>query len=292
MIIGSMKKVKVFFRVLLNSIIPWPSYYSKILHMQFSSSLKYLITLVLLLNIFFIGSIYSKINYNKVHSIISAFLVSTKQIPVDYNLQITNGALLTNYNRPYFFWLDYQGRKELITVVDETATPDKIDKYGSLFLLTSRDLVTQGDLKTIPLSTLGPITINQGLIRETISVFETILKFLPLIYICIIIILTVFMPLFSFAVTVFYLLIASLIGYFTYLIFTKRHVKYKKTVQIAFHAATLPLILDYFIIILRPSLPFKSFIVIPESFFPIIFIFLLSFFIFTGIYEAHEHHKT
>lgn len=286
-----MKKVKVFLNILFNSAIPWPSYYSKILHMQFINSLKYLLTLIVILNIIFIASIYSKLNYGKIHSIISAFLVSAKQIPNDFRLQIANGTLITNNNRPYFFWIDYQNKKKLVGVVDESATPDKINKYESMFLLTSRDFVTLGSTKTISLSSLGPLTINHKIIQKSVINLNAILKFLPIIYMCIIIVLSIVVPIFSIVITVVYLFVASFIGYYAYRIFTKKHIKYKKTIQIAFHAATLPLIVDYFIIVFKPTLPFKPFIVMPQSFFPILFIFLLSLFIFTGIYEAHSNRK-
>lgn len=289
-----MKKVKSYFHEFLHSLIPYPSYYSKILKKNFRNSFAYFLILIVGLNIIFITSIYTKINYEKTRSIIFSLYASLQQVPNDFQLQITNGTLIKSYNYPYFFWIDNNAAKKLLITVDENAYPEKIRSYKSFILLTSKDLVTYSNntVQSVPLSTLGKITINKPILQDSASKLQSILNLLPIIYICIIIALIIIIPAVSLIITTIYLLIASLIGYFAYRLFTKKHVSYKKSLQIAFHAATLPLIVDYFIIILKPTFPIKSAFVIPQNLFPIVFIFLLSLFVFTGIYEAHEQHKS
>lgn len=286
-----MKKVKTYFRTFINSLIPYPPYYSKIPRKNFFYSMSYFLILLFTLNLIFITSIYSKLNYNNARTVFSSIISSLKQIPNDFYLQIDNGSLIKSYNRPFFFWIN-NPYKKLIIVVDENAQPEKIRSYNSLFLLTANDLVTfsNNSVQSTPLSSFGKITINKTVLQSSSDKLQTIVKFLPLIYICIIIILVLVVNIASLLTTLFYLFIASLIGYFTYRLVTKKFVSFKKSLQIAFHAATLPILVDYFII-MKPSLPFKFSFSIPQHLFPVVFIFLLSLFVFTGIYEAHVKHK-
>jgi hypothetical protein len=288
-----MRKVKSYCNLFLHSLIPYPSYYSKILRMNFTNSFFYFLVLIIGLNIIFISSIYTKINYSKTRYILSTLITSLQQVPNDFQLQINKGYLTKSYNYPYFFWINDNLGKKLVITIDETADAEKIRSYKSLFLLTSRDLVTLSNniVEVVPLSTLGNISINKSIIQNSSLKLQTILNALPFLYICIIIVLAIIIPLTSLIVTIIYLLIASLIGCFTYRIFTKKHVTFKKSLQIAFHAATLPLLVDYFVIIMKPTFPIRSTISIPQNLFPIVFIFLLSLFVFTGIYEAHVNHN-
>ncbi|MDO8608954.1 MAG: DUF1189 family protein [bacterium] len=269
-------------------MIPHAPYYLKISHQSFSASFQYFIILLILCNSLFIGSLIIKENPFKIAHRLTIVINSLKSIPNDFKAHINNGIILTSYNHPFFLW-NYEMNNPLLLVIDETAFPQKINDYKSLILVTSRDLVINSNKLTIvPLSSFKNMIITKVQILNVVNTLEKIKIFLPLIYAILVLLILIIIPLGSFIIMGLYFVVSTAIGYSIYRLYAKKRVHFKKILQISFHSVTLPLVLDYLIIIIKPLIYSNSPISIPSSYYPILFILLLSVFIFAGIYEAHN----
>ncbi len=273
-----MKKVKSFLKIFLNSLLPDVAYYHKILNISFFRSFKYLVTLILVLNSIFTLSLAIRFNPYVVKDILSGVITSIDKFPNNLAIFINKGNLLTTYDRPYFFWLDYDSKKKLIFVVDKNANPEKINQYGSKVLLTSNLMVISDFQKQLiaPLQKLSDQTINK---KSTLPYLKNVLlkvrDWFPVLYILSIIVSFVVFSLVSLVTILFYLILASLINLLLFRFKILRHVTLKKILQTSFYAITLPLTLDYLLMIfkIRPV--------------PILFLMLMMVFVFCGIYETY-----
>jgi len=287
------RKVKTFLHIFYNSLIPHARYYSRIIKVNFSFSLKYFLTLIVILNIFFIISFVVKYSPKKINIVLGTLITSLRQFPNDLTIMINNGRLITSYNRPYFLWLDYQDKKQLLLVIDETATAKKAQLYKSYSLLTANELVINNlknnNLSSLPLSYLQDQTINKEKTMMFVSVLDKIQGLLPLLSLILILALIIILPIASFAITIIYLLLSALLVFFLYKFFIKKHFRFKKILQVSFHSATLPLLIDYGLIIFRPTM--RLTVNVPTLPFPLLFFILLALFIAVGVYEAHAKHN-
>lgn len=288
--------VKSFLHVFLNSLIPNAPYYSKILKTKFSFSLKYIVSLILILNLVFIAVFSLRFNPGKIGSIFDRLVLTLDKFPSDLTISLRKGTLKTNYNRPYFLWLDYQNKKKLILVIDESASPQKIDIYTSILLLTTRELVINNKKYNqtstiIPLAYFGNQTINKQNIALIAERLVTLRKLLPIILIAILALLIIIIPISSVLITGFYLLLINIVVYGLTKLFIIKKAHFKKTLQISFHAATFPLVLDYFLIAFQPALKLgrNPPNVLQQIPFPLLFLILLTVFAFAGVYEAHRN---
>ncbi len=292
-IILRMKKVKTFIHVFINSLIPQTSYYPKILHTNFFFSLQYYILLLLVLNIIFLVSLPFKYSPNKINAGLNALVTSLKQYPDDLKITISGNSLITNYNRPYFMWLNDNGHETLLFAVDESGGVQNTG-IKPLLLLTSKDLQVNfgsNQPSVIPLKNLKIKTIDKRLINSLATSITIFQHMLPLFAAGLFVIMLVLIPAGSLIINTLYVLIASFVAYAVFRLFVKHRPSFKKTLQISFHAVTLPLIIDYFLTIVKPTIYTNSNNVpkIPSSL-PFLFLILLSVFVFGGIYEAHWHH--
>ena len=159
-----MKKVKAFLHIFLNSLIPNASYYRKILNTRFFFSFKYFFFLIALLSSILIFNLLNKYSPPKIVHWFGQVNKIIDQFPSDLNIIINDGFLTTNYNRPYFIWVnDNKNKLRLMLVIDESAYFEKINQYQSTALLTKTDLfIKQNNLiKKIPLTSFETITINK-----------------------------------------------------------------------------------------------------------------------------------
>jgi hypothetical protein len=293
------RKVKTFLHVFLRSLIPHTLYYSKILKAPFFFSFKYFIALLFALNLLFVGSFLVRYNPKKVYSVLSSFSTSLSSYPSDLVISVENGRLITNNNRPYLLWFDYQDKKNLLLVIDETATSRKIQLYRASLLLTSNELVIRdvrtNTLSALPINYLDDQKITKAKVNQVVQGINISLSYFPLLYTGFVGLLAVLLPAVSFLVTSLYLLFSSCIVYLVYKFFAKKHFRLKKIIQVSFHAATFPLLLDYLLIILQPTIRMgpNAFLPLRQIPFPLLFLMVLAFFIAVGIYEAHaeESHK-
>lgn len=290
------QKVKTFFHVFTQSLFPQPSYYQKIPKTSFSFSLKYFSSLIIILNLILVIYLTIKYNPGKVDRFLNSIIVSLKTYPDELVINIRKGNLFTSYNRPYFFWNESDGKRNLLLVIDETTLPSKIDQYRSLLLLTSKEIVIRTDKQpnkinnTLPLTYFGNQTFNKKISEKIIQSLIVLKNLLLASYFIIIPGLIIFLLLSSFLINFFYLSIISFIIYIIFKVYFRKRIHYKKTLQVAFHAVSFPLLLDYFLIIFKPSIQanisLKPFV--PS---PLIFLILLAVFIFAAVYEAYQNHQ-
>ena len=279
--------------ILKQSFFPSFPYYKRIIRLPFNLSLKYFLSLFFILNIILISFFIWKNNPKRIKQFLYSLNQTLEKFPDDYTIYIKNGSLIASYDRPKFFWLDYLGKKELLLVVDESATPEKINMYDSLSLLTSKELVINFNLTkrsnklyVLPLKNFGEITINKNeafLVSKTLNLL--IKLFIPL-YI-IIALITAMAIIFSlFLIIAIYLFLSSFFVFIIFKLFFKRKLSFHKTFQIGMHAVTFPLILNYFLVIVpKINLPltFKP----PFFLFPLAYFILILIFTFAGNYFAH-----
>jgi len=286
------QKVKTFFHVFKNSLIPNSSYYKKVVKTHFSFSLKYFIILILILNLFLTFFFLSKFRLSRTKIFLNRIIKELQNYPPSLVIKINNGSLSSTLEYPYFFWGGYQN-KRLWLVIDESATPNNIIKYNSYFLLTKKNFVKKlsfikKSYQVMPLTKIGSLTISNNEIRKIINFFSFIEKNLLIIYLFSLPLFFIFTSSLSFIVGLIYLLIISFIVYQIFHYFFHRRIHFKKILQIGFHSITTPLFLDYLFFIKPPqisfSLPFK--IILP---FPIAFLILLLVFVFCAVYETYHN---
>jgi len=290
-----MKKVKAFFYIFLKSLIPNYSYYTKILKTRFLFSFKYFVSLIVFLNFLLGVSLLYRYSPQKINFWLKSVNSALANFPSDLNIFIDKGYLISSYNRPYFFWLrDEKERLKLVFVIDESASEEKINQYQTKALLTKTDLFIKeaGKVKKIPLSSFNQIIFNKEtlkIIRQRLFFIE---KFFYIFYFFIFLFIFVFTFLFSFLVNLFYLFIASLLVFVLLKLKPEKKYHFKKVFQISFHAATLPLFLDYLGFSFPYFLPIRVRLPIKPPPFPLIFLFLLIIFIIIGVYEAYYNNHS
>lgn len=281
------RKVKTFFRVMINSLIPNTTYYHKIALTHFSFSLKYFVFLIVIVNILYCASLIAKYNPGKMILMLNSFSFNLNKLPNNFFITIKDGTLLTSLNRPYFLWLDFKNQKKLLSVVDESATPKKINEFNSLILLTPRELVVKNikNQRSVPLilslNYLGDIVVNRHNLTNLQIKINHLKAYLPFIYIIVILLLLIILPIISLITVFIYLIIANLISLIFNKIFFYNKIKFKKIFQISFHSVTLPLFIDYFL----------TFLNLKNNPTPLLFLFMLLIFNLTGMYETYFEKK-
>lgn len=281
-----MKKVKTFLRDLTQNIIPNRNFYHTILHLRFVQSLKYFMLLVCVGNFIIVVSLAARITPNGIRMFQQSVSQTLRSFPDDLAITINNGKLVSNYNRPYFLWMDWLDKKLLPLVVDENASPEKIKQYNSFILLTRDNYVVQQGKDGLRIGAF-PSTIQHIVIDKKAIMFTNTLltRLFVVLLVFVLVMLLIFVPLAFFFTALFYIGVNSALVYFIYNIYGKK-ISFKKTFQIALHSSTLPLILIYSVFILNTCMRSVSF-----HFFFLVFIFLLC-----GVYETYfdlhhpQHH--
>lgn len=240
------QKVKTFFHVFKSSLIPQAHYYKKILHTKLSFSIRYFISLIILINLLFYFLFIVLHNPQKINFMKQSLITALNNFPEDLKIHINKGVLMTTYDRPYFFWInDQENDKVLFAVVDQSATPEKILEYNSYFLLTSKNLVI--NQKKVPFKTSVitldslTMTIDKGWASNMANTLNTPIRGLGLYLLLFVLVISPFLAIF------FNLAILFLAAISIYLLFVTVHEKhsFRKTFQVVLHAATMPLILLY-----------------------------------------------
>lgn len=290
------QKVKTFFHIFKNSLIPNSSYYKKIVKTHFSFSLKYFLVLILILNFLLIALSIIKFNPKQTKTFLSRIAKELEKYPPSLIIKINKGFVSSTLDYPYFFWGGYQN-KRLWFVIDQSANPNSIIKYNSYFLLTKKELVIKPNFidkkyNIINLNRINNLTISETTIKKIVKTIYFIQKNLILLYIISLPFVFIFFSISSLIISFFYLLIISFIVRQIFYHLFHRKIHFKKIFQLGLHSITTPLVLDYLIFIYPPKfsliiLTIKSFI-IP---FPIAFLILLFVFVIASVYEAYHNNK-
>jgi len=288
-----MKKVKTFLRIFKQSFFPSVVYYKKLSRINFKISLLYFIFLVSFLNIILIASLILKNSPKKINKLLSSVAKVLEEFPNDYAIHIKQGFLITSYDKPKFFWLDYLDKKTPLLLIDKKLSLKQAKIYPSFFLLTSEELVINPKslcpkigIIRIPLTYFNDLTFNKQTALLGYSFINLLKQSLIFFYIASIFLIFFIITFSSLIVLTIYLLLSTLLVFLIFKFFLRRRFYFKKTFQIGFHAITFPLILNYFLMVLpKISLPFTF--NIPLSFFPLAYFLVILIFIFSGNYFAH-----
>jgi len=291
MINHKMKKVKAFFYIILKSAILSKDYYRKIIKTSFNFSLKYLIGLIILVNLILIFSLTTQYSYNNIKNLLKATSASLVNYPQDLVVSVQNNTLFTTLDRPYFFWINDDKQQRLLLVIDQSADVKKIDLYKSLILITPTTIVVRFNNKSYyyPLYILNGLSVNKIKVEQWRLFLNSLSSKLFLYYFIGVIFLFVFFNLVSFFITITYLFIVSSLVFLYFKFFHHHHFHFKKVLQISFHANTFPYLVDYlFLSLPKPiiKLPYPA--IISTQFFPLFFLLILILFTTLGVREAYR----
>lgn len=265
-----MKKVKVFFNDFSRSLLPQPRYYQKIRRAKFSFSFKYFATLIFFLSfvfffLFFVTGLRRPSEFS-----LKDFTSALKAYPSDLTIDVKNGNLSTNYNRPSFFWSQEGDRKLLLAVISENSTADEIQKFETPIMFTDRYVVFRNDVFPYPNWNL---TVNKDSVNNLLAGLAKIAPFLIVLFLLFFLVIG---PLFAIAGNFVYLAVVSLFCYFVFWLWSKKHT-YKKTLQISLHAVTLPFVTKYLLLGFGYNL---------DRAWPV-FTLLVAIFILSALYETY-----
>ncbi len=275
-----MKKVKTFFHILFNSLIPNAPYYHKIKTTPLSFSLKYFLALVVFVNAvsFFILSV--RFPPQKINQIKTSVVESLNSFPDNLKISLENRVLTTNANRPYLFWIDFNSNKYLLFVIDENAPAVKITEYHSYLLFTKSKIVVNvkkigrfdSNVLSYPQNWKLHIGKSDAMNRaehiENISFAQIALFFLLVL------------PFLRTFLFILYISILSVFCFLIYSVFSRKH-SLSKTFQVSLHAFTLPFILDAVLFTMGKTAPFSF----------ILFLILILVFILSALYEMYYRDK-
>lgn len=230
-----MLKIKDIF---INSLIPHHKFYKTILKKSLRQSYWYFFILIFTLNAIMFLIFALKINNRFNSNTFKQNINLLETLPKNLIININNGYLSSNQEKPILLWAN---NSNLIGVIDESATSEKIHLYDSKFLLTSSNLVIKTKDKgiiNIPYSNTN-IKITKDII---LKLKTAILNLIPYAIGLISFYFLILSPIFIVIFLSIFLLLISLIAFLIYKSKIKK-ITYKKTFQISLHAITLPLII-------------------------------------------------
>ncbi len=261
-----MRKVKIFARTFWNSLTK-PSYYKDILEAKFSFSLKYLLSLFLLVSLIVGVSLSARIlgfvpQTPRFVKETKDFLVET--YPKELKLTLKEGKITTNVKEPYFIDLAEDKKATIspfshLIAISTKGNSQDIKNLDSFFLLTEDSLIVSegsasASYRVISLgSTLSKIpngvSMDKTLFVSILDKFTpSVLKVLPRIIVGVSFLILIFYPLlrgtFGFIFEAVFLLPAALVLFVGAKIL-KKNLSFAKTYQMSFHGATIPVTLSF-----------------------------------------------
>ncbi|MEX1052658.1 MAG: DUF1189 family protein, partial [Patescibacteria group bacterium] len=234
MIIEIMGKINNTF---INSLIPNKKFYKGLLKKELTLSFNYFLGFIFLLNLLFFIILSLRLNLPSNYQNIKEFLNNLDEIPESLVINIDNSHLSTNQDRPLLLWLNNNGRQELIAVLDETASADKINQYGSPLLLTSSEIVIKQDVENYATLNYPNETIKITK-DQLVNAKNMLFKSFPLMVSALIFYLLAISPFIIFLLSLIFLALLSLPIYFIFHYKSKK-IKYDKVFQISLHASTI-----------------------------------------------------
>lgn len=264
-----------FFNNIKSSIYN-PNFYNEILNKPFSYSLKYFLSLAVLIAIV-TTIVFSFSTLPKINKFIGEIDVNVlKYYPDELVITAKNGIISTNVPEPYFIKMPAELKDENIKpakneseitrqdmaelenlVVIDTKSPLTVDLFLSYktFALVGRDSIAFYDNSAVKIQPTGP-ELNGVLTKA--KVLESLDKIMPYIKIIPVALIPIAF-IFSFIGFIFGNLIYLIFGAFVIWLaakIMKRELEYGKAYQIGFHAITLGVILEAIIFQFYPILNF------------------------------------
>ncbi len=273
-----MKKVKAFLSIWQNSLFPDETYNQRIIKAPFKFSYRYYLLLVLILHLLF-SMLFVFPRLIKISQLKNSLNQTINRFPNRLKIYLYRGMVWSNLDRPYLAWTDFRQQKILLFVLDENASPDKITQYHSFALLTKNyfvlaNLSDRNSFLSFPLTkTNSSFTID----KQSLAAAETTVNSLMIVLaLCLSGIVFIGAGLLIFVTQTAWLIILATT---TRLLLHRRRITFHKLLQIAFHSATLPLMITY--ILLLFNLPL---IAIVRTNVLLTIIFLIG-----GVYESYLH---
>lgn len=237
-------------------------YYQSLRKKPFLYSLKYYLTLALLLS-FVAAFVFLFTLMPVVRPFVDGFGSKIlNDYPEDLRVVIKKGQVSTNVAEPYFIKVPEEISQEIeavnpgvenLFVVDTQSQPtsEQIRHYKTLILLTKESVVYY-DRNKIAIQSLGKVadfTLDKGVVSSFLEKIQPYLKFFfPII--------VVFVFLIVFTGAILNLLYLVLIALLIWLIARARKIEigYKKAYQIGLHLMTLALVVDVVLLMFTPRL--------------------------------------
>ncbi len=268
------RQTKTFLHVLRHSLVPYDNYYGIVLHKtKFSFSLKYFFTLSALLVLFEMVALFTGVSHAypffTSQSGLSAII---EQIPEDLVLTLQQGKLLTNSDRPVIVFNPDIAAAGTLLVIDTKADKNKVYEYNARYLLTESELITNMDGQRMSFEYRNKHFLKNSL---SISIGEIARHSSKIIW-TVFFLLMIMLPLLVSAARFILLCLISVIVY----VLSMRIIhglNMSKVLQISFHAATAPLIIQ--------TLTSMAGLPVPLSFWW--FNIMITIFLFASLYEAY-----
>lgn len=259
------RQSRTFLHVFRHSLVPYDTYYSKILHQtRLWFSLKYFVALSIFMVMIELGltmnGMPSRYSFIKSQTEVRNMI---NQIPSDLIINLNQGKLTTNYDRPIMIFSTNPDKPDIFAVVDQQASRVKMNEYNPTLMFASRELIASIDGQIMSFSYTGNKLPQHELNIPIGTLADSLIKLLPAIYLVGFFTIPIFV-LFS------RILLLLIISFVVYLICIKiiPEIRMKKVFQISLHAATAPIVLQAASGIFKLSVPmsFWWFIVITTIF--------------------------
>lgn len=285
-------KVKTFFDIFVNSLIPQPSSYIHLLKLPLKKSFRYFISLIVFVTVLY--SIYIAASYTPASLKKNLMQIRTIffRYPKDMTIEISKGYLYTNRGIPYSVWLEDGEKVRMIVEIDESAPAQKIHDTYALVLVNNKEIVFRSQASknktfSIPLKFFKDQVITKKTADKYVKTLDAMEKNIFLYYIVFFMFLFASVFAVSFAKISVSLFFASVAVYTMFRIYgfmnsSDHHAQklhYNTVFHIGLHAITLPVAVMIGLRFFNGQLPFRSFTT------------LVILFIFTGIYEVYYGKK-
>jgi hypothetical protein len=242
-----------FFRKIKDSIYN-PEFYKTLPQSSMNSAVKYFLLLILVLSIIQ-TAILSLPTFGAVSELSNKALPKlVASYPTDLEVRIINGMASTNSKEPYFFPIKGQnnsGFKNFLVI--DTIDPyseGEFKDFSTLALLTQSTLYYQqnaGIIKSVSLSKVDNLIINQQTLNQQLNKYSPLVKFLtPLILLIIFVFLII-----AYLFRLIYLLFLGLIIYLISRIMDL-HLDFKQSYKVGLYAITLGLLIEILLRLLSP----------------------------------------
>lgn len=292
-------KVKTFFDIFVNSLIPQTASYIRLIKMPVKKSFAYFIGLILFTTALY--SIYIAVNYTPLSLKKTLLQIRTMffRYPKDMTIEISKGYLYTNRGIPYSVWLEDGEKVRMMVEIDESAPAQKIHDSYALVLVNNKEIVFRSQISknktfSIPLKFFNDQVITKKTADRYIKILDSMGKNVFSYYAVFFMFLFVSVFAVSFVKISISLFLASSAVYAMFKIYGfmnprdhhAQKLHYNTVIHTGIHAMTLPVIIMVGLRFFNGHLPYNSFTA------------LTILFLFTGIYEiyygkkpAHHHHS-
>lgn len=246
-----MKKVKAILTTSLNSVIPQDIYYPKLLHIRFMYSLKYYITITLILTALFILAFSYKYPLSRLVQYKNDVTKSFSQFPESAVLRIQKGQLTSNSSLPIFIWVKHKEKPLFVFMANaKDDAPRTIPPVPFLFLKKDGMQISYRQYQRI--SAYDP-TREYTISKEQMPLLEEKVNALcaPVMRYYNLALVTI-LPLMFIIFTTGNILLSSIVSFLLFRLYFS-HAHLKKCIQAGLHGTHIPMIISALLFVLYPT---------------------------------------